>query len=308
MISLLMNIATAKLAKLGMGLTDAAIFVPRSGTCLKDTPFQIRSVDDLKDNLENLECIFQAGIGFKEIPLGPMYGTLLLAVNSEVPARLSRPVYLGDYSYMTGCTGPDGEFAIHYFSQLRIVPGITPGVSKNTISPYPKQLAFGENPYVPKWHNIEALVMDFTVDTNAVCPLTPDVPLMKLKSKTMDPFGKSLPPISGYIDISVIVGANPDNGRLILLNKAMAYDDLNNELTTTLFYAVEVEDFSALPNQCFSGTENPFQCLETLTVPRTIDWQRNILPSPTGLVFATMNSASGFLPQLFAMKKFLPNH
>jgi hypothetical protein len=282
-----------------LGVTETKNFpdeltIPNSGSCISGTSYQLNGYDDLVANIDDLECIFHAGYGLTQPPVGAMYGQLLLAVNSEIPRFFANPFYQGDYGYQTACFDESNVWTEHYLSQLRITPGVKLGVSKNTISPFPVSLRQGEVRYLgdPSRGTMDnPLVMDFTVNTEVLCPLNHNGSgkAVDLKNKTMDPFGASLPPVNGYVDFGVIVGQYQlENGRTrtILLNKAMAYDDTNDEFSTILYYTVEIEDPTVVP----SGV-----ALDVVTVPYSFEYTRPVLPSPESIIYSISKTADAFL-------------
>lgn len=52
------------------------------GDCVKGASYTINSIADLKKNINDLECIFAAGVAPDAIGLGFHYGTVLLGENS----------------------------------------------------------------------------------------------------------------------------------------------------------------------------------------------------------------------------------
>lgn len=56
--------------------------VTGSGCCTAGTKYTINSVDDLKTNIADLECIFAAAEAPDAIGLGFNYGTVLLGENA----------------------------------------------------------------------------------------------------------------------------------------------------------------------------------------------------------------------------------
>lgn len=284
--------------------------VPREGTCTQYSTWSITNADDLRANINDIECIFQAGAPVNRAPVGQMRGELLLVLNSEVPPAVANPLYMGDYSYETGCINEDLSepiYATYNFSKLRILPGLSLGVSRNSAAPYPLNLGPGEYPYFPQttaWAaDPNTLVMDFTVDTRDICPADFHAQgvFSKLKDAFFDPFRSSFPPINAYIDVGNVVGVNPDTNNVILLNKAMAYNYTSNELETVLYYAIEVSDYRIAPTSCYSNVpENLSQavavseiqtCVGTLQqlVP-DFTWSRPIIPAPESLVYSIRNA------------------
>merc|ERR1711972_94581 len=277
------------------------ITIPNSGTCVAGTTYQITGYDDLIANIDNLECIFHAGYGLIQPPVGAMYGQLLLAANSEIPRIFANPFYQGDYGYLTACYDENDIWTEHHISQLRISPGVKLGVSKNTVSPFPTSLSPGEMVYTvdaSRGTVAEPLVMDFTVNTETLCPLNHNGSgkSVDIKNKTMDPFGASLIPVNGYVDFGVIVGQyRNENGRnrTVLLNKAMAYDDTNDEFSTILYYTVEIEDPTVIPIDIN---------LDTITVPYNFEYTRPVLPSPESVLYSISKAADALFEPL--LRKF----
>lgn len=242
-------VSSSPLRKLASAPTPPGAFsplpLPASGSCTKGTSYTINSVIDLYSRLDELECIFSAGVSPDDVPLGFSYGYLLSAANSAALDILAEAVYQGDYVVKTQC---GGKFLnIGWMS----IAGVKPGTAVWSIGDAEAALKTGLAPgEYPLPSNRPAIIMDFTVDLNKLCAAQGNESPLGLIG--FSPFANSLWPIKQFVDIAVIVGRDANDGGLITLNKAYI---TNAQLgaQTALIYATKNFDPAVKPGFA-SGT------------------------------------------------------
>lgn len=216
--------------------------LPVTGECKAGKKYKVRSIEDLESQVEELECIFAAGLPpyNGQVPKGFSYGYLLTAANTAFWSRAAQLGYQGDFVVTTQCNGR--KYDIGWMS----IGGLKVGTAVWTSSHLPKhlQLAEGEYPI----GNTEGIIMDFTRDFGKIC--TPEGSENSITLEGFSPFTNSMYPISHYIDMGRVVGIDQADGGIITLNKA--FSTSNNSLRTVLIYATKTFDTSIVP----PGTKN----------------------------------------------------
>eukprot|EP01068_Selenidium_serpulae_P007863 Selendium_serpulae@DN4822_c0_g2_i3.p1 len=196
-----------------------------AGACNAGTKYKIQKVADLYNYLDQIECVFSAGLTPTQIGLGYGYGTLLLAANTAWPATVSETVYQGDYIVKTWCSG-----AYHNIGILNIA-GLDVGTATWTVGELPGHVAPGEY-----WDGKPSVIADFRVDVNQLCPVEGNE--SKIGLQGFVPFRNSIPPINGYLDVARVVGRDSRDGGLIYLCKAFSTSEKEG-LSTVLYYALK---------------------------------------------------------------------
>jgi len=184
------------------------------GYCAEQTLPEITSIDDLRKYSDLLECYFATGTKeLYDVPTGNMPGELIqnpLVLNFTNNAV--NVAYQGEFVFPYNCAAGAG------FIGTTDIFGLTAAVGEYYTSIYESEsedfpnLRDGQGEFGDE---INYLMMDFTINPNDLCPITPN------HRDSLIPLKSGAAPGSAYFDVATIVGFTVDD-EPILLSKAFA--------------------------------------------------------------------------------------
>lgn len=184
------------------------------GTCEAGTVFTISTVDDLLSNVDNLECIYNAGLVPNTVPLGPQYGTVLKFGTSDALAPLLAPLWQGKVISHLRCPN-ELDLGLNVIQgRFRVAALIYIGVPNIKLAP--GEYTDGK----------DTLIIDYTQTFGDKCT-TPPGSIFGQEDLSLNILD-NIYPFRMIVDVVRLVGRQSDNGA-IYLGKTYVQDPFRSD-------------------------------------------------------------------------------
>lgn len=183
------------------------------GRCTAGHVYRITSYADVLQQTSDLECIFASAYVPDRVPVGLLYGNMVLFGNTQLFNPFINNHYQGDFVYETRCQGEQLYLGTVQFD------GITVGVGQMKLAPYKDAAEIAPFEFFDRRNgSADGLIYEFDEDLYRRCHITPPWPSSLRDDLLMDTY-----PTRVFTDILRAVGRAPD-GALILLGRTFLRD------------------------------------------------------------------------------------
>eukprot|EP00921_Rhytidocystis_pertsovi_P016579 GHVQ01026132.1.p1 GENE.GHVQ01026132.1~~GHVQ01026132.1.p1 ORF type:complete len:511 (+),score=80.83 GHVQ01026132.1:270-1802(+) len=202
-------------------------------SCTAGATYSIKSTDDLHQHLDQLECVFSAGLAPVRPPIGLYYGGILKALGATSGNFVLHGLWQGKIGLQTQCQDSDTQFYILmnlYANNIDFPAYLYVGTLREKL--HPEEYDDGK----------ESLFVDYTVDFSNVCPASENLP----RDVNMSMFNAK-PPASHIVDLARVVGKTSDGGHIMLGKAYIRNPSGQSDTRMVIWWYVVNYDSAAYP-------------------------------------------------------------
>jgi len=173
--------------------------------------YNVTSVEYLKDNYEDLQCMFWAAEEPTKVPVGPLYGDILTVGNQRFLNFVVRTFWSGKFIEKVKCQGSE-----RFLGWNRVI-----GQPQVPFDPYLGYSRNNSNIHPMYRDNKRSLMIDYRQEMAKICPDFVQMTGRNFETVPVPPVRKSpvhlnFYPLNLFLDIVRLVGRQEDGGAILL--------------------------------------------------------------------------------------------